>query len=114
MTTPVLESQRSFVPKVRTVRKWVYFAMLGILLTSLLTWYFTHDRLPPEIRIATAAPGGLYHRVGSLMATTLAAKTGRKVRVIETRGSVENRDLLLRGEADIAILQASASPMDGL
>jgi TRAP transporter TAXI family solute receptor len=103
-----------FVPKTRTVRKWLYFAMLGILVTSLLTWYLAHDRLPKEIRIATAAPGGLYHRVGTLLAATLSKKTGHPVRVVESKGSMENRDLLMRGEVDLAILQASAAPMDGL
>jgi TRAP transporter TAXI family solute receptor len=102
------------VPLPGPVRKWVYFAMIGVLVTSILAWWLTRDRLPAEIRIATAAPGGLYHRVGTLLGDEISRRTGRPVRLVATKGSVENRELLLKGGVDLAILQASAASMQKL
>ncbi|HYF50962.1 MAG TPA: TAXI family TRAP transporter solute-binding subunit [Planctomycetota bacterium] len=102
------------MPLPGSVRKWVYFAMVGVLITSVVAWWFTRDRLPPEIRIATAAQGGLYHHVGTLLGDEISRRTGRPVRLISTNGSIENRELLLKGGVDLAILQASAASMQKL
>jgi len=98
----------------RSLRTWFALAMFALLLISLAGWYFTSNRLPREIRIATGAKGGLYYRAGEILGQRMQAKTGRSVRLIETKGSVENRELLLKGEADLAVFQDGAAPLDGL
>lgn len=98
----------------RSLRTWIALAMFGVLLLSLAAWYFTSNRLPREIRIATGAKGGLYYRAGELLGEGLHTRTGRAVRLIETKGSVENRELLLKGDADLAVFQDGAASFNGL
>lgn len=97
-----------------TVRVWMAWAMAGVLVLSLAFWYFARDRLPPEIRIATGAPGGLYYQCAGRLGEALTRHTGRPVKLVETKGSAENAELLASGGADIAFLQSGAVPMDGL
>jgi TRAP transporter TAXI family solute receptor len=98
----------------RSPRAWIAFGMFVFFLLSLTAWYFTADRLPREIRIATGAKGGLYYKTGELLAAILREQTSRDVRVIETRGSVENRALLLNGEAELILFQDGSAPLEGL
>ncbi len=97
-----------------TLRKVVVAALLVVLLGSLVGWYLSRQTLPRVIRIATAAQGGLYYRFGTLLEPYLSAHTGRQVVILATRGSVENRELVLAGQADLAILQAGTVAIDGL
>jgi TRAP transporter TAXI family solute receptor len=96
------------------VRRWIKWAMVGVLLASVATWWITRDRLPDPIRIATAMPGGQYHRLAGLLGRRLSEATGRDVDLIETAGSVENSRQLLAGRVDLAILQAGAAPLGDL
>jgi len=72
-----------------------------------LFWVLTYDRLPREIRIAAGHEGSLYRKVGSKLADGLRTQTGRKVRTMDTSGSLENRALAQDGGTELAILQAS-------
>jgi TRAP transporter TAXI family solute receptor len=96
------------------LRKLLPCIMLAVFVLSFSIWYFTRETLPSEIRIATAEKGGLYYKLASVLQKDLEKRTGRPVRLLETRGSVENRELFLAGKADLAIMQAGAFPMDGL
>ncbi|GIW71094.1 MAG: hypothetical protein KatS3mg102_0636 [Planctomycetota bacterium] len=60
-----------------------------------------------ELRIATAAPEGTYHRVGQALGRIIQARGGSAVRVrIEpSGGSVDNLRRLARGEVQAAIVQ---------
>ncbi|MCA8961469.1 MAG: TAXI family TRAP transporter solute-binding subunit, partial [Planctomycetes bacterium] len=78
---------------------------LSAFVGSLVTWWVTRDRLPSTLRIATAAEGGLYAKLGRGLAVALEKSTGHPVEVLFTGGSVENVALLERGEADLAIVQ---------
>lgn len=100
---------------VRSRLSWVFFAVLiaGILAGGY--WIlFKRDPLPPEIRIAAGAKGGLYHRLAEQIAIRMQATLGRPVRVLETKGTGENREKLLSGGADVALFQAGGASMDGL
>ena len=88
--------------------------MVLVLVGSIVTWYVTRETLPSRIKLATALPGGLYHKVGSDLARQLATRTGAEVEVVSTAGSLENRKKLLAGDVDLAILQAGTVPSDGL
>lgn len=89
-------------------------AMAALLVFSLLGWYVARDRLPAEIVIATAAEGGQYHRLASVLKPHLERITGRNVTLLTTAGSKENRELLTQGRAHLAILQGGSVPMDDL
>ncbi len=97
-----------------TLRKLVAAVMLLVLLCSLVGWYFSRDTLPRVIRIATAAEGGLYFRLASLLQPHLEAQTGCQVKILATRGSVENRNLVLTGGADLGIFQTGTMAIAGL
>ncbi len=89
-------------------------AMAALLVVSLLGWYFTRERLPDEIVIATAAEGGQYHHLASVLKPHLERITRRPVTLLATAGSQENSELLAKGRAHLAILQGGSVPMDGL
>lgn len=90
--------------------------MIPVLLIvfSVVVWLATRETLPRKIRIATAEEGGLYSEFGEALRQSLAEQTGRKVEVVHTRGSVENRKLLASGEVDVAIIQGGAVSIDDL
>ncbi len=95
-----------------SLHRWIVLVMVTVLVASVATWWFTLPRLPNPIRIATAEQGGLYHEVGSILARELKARTGCEVEVVTTPGSVENVRRLSLGQADLAIVQASAVALD--
>jgi len=85
-----------------------------IFVTSLTTWYFTRDTLPSQIRIATGASGGLYNKVGSILKDSLERRTRTDVTLVETDGSLKNRQLVLSGEVDAAVVQGDFLPKGGM
>lgn len=64
--------------------------------------------LPSEIRIASGDERGMYYDVAQHLSESLEETTGHPVLVLNTNGSLQNRDLLVRGEAHLGFLQASA------
>src|SRR5687768_3674035 len=83
---------------------WVFWLALVIAILTGSYWLvFKRDPLPPEIRIAAGASGGLYHRIAEEVAVRIQDQTGKPVRVLDTNGTVDNREKLLSGEADLAI-----------
>ena len=90
------------------LRRIVGILMFLVFVGSTAIWWTTRDSIPKEIRIATAYRGGLYHRFATVFAERLREETGRKVTLVESRGSGDNVRLLENGEAELAILQAGA------
>ena len=95
-------------------RTWLAWLIVSAIAVLVLFWFVTRDTLPREIRIATAEPGGLYFELGTALGAALEDQTGSTVQPVVTKGSLENRELLLAGKADLAILQAGAVDMEGL
>jgi TRAP transporter TAXI family solute receptor len=93
------------VTKTIMVRTWFFWGMVFLLVVSLLTWVVTRDRIPRKVVIASGMDGGLYHTLGDALAVSLAKKLGRSVECRTTDGSQENYDLLMAGQANIAIMQ---------
>ncbi|MDA1277075.1 MAG: TAXI family TRAP transporter solute-binding subunit [Verrucomicrobia bacterium] len=87
--------------------RWIAWGMIGIVILSLTTWYFTREKLPKTISIGTAAEGGLYHRLGGLLAERLQKRVNRPVKPIPSLGSLENLERLAKHEIHFAILQSS-------
>lgn len=88
--------------------------MLGSLLAFGV--FLFRDTLPGEIRIATGPEGGLYHHVGQFLKKALEEQTHRPVRLIPTKGTVENRKRLLDDgeQVHLAILQDGAASLKQL
>ncbi len=80
-------------------------AMLTLLITCVAVWWWTGDRLPKRVRIATAIEGGLYARFGHALAEAFERRTGVPVDVVKTLGSIDNAELLAKGEVDLAVIQ---------
>ncbi|MEM7246574.1 MAG: TAXI family TRAP transporter solute-binding subunit [Acidobacteriota bacterium] len=97
--------------KPRKVLAWI---MAGVLVASIATWLASRSRLPDEIKLATALPGGQYHELGEKLAVGITRRTKRSVDVLATAGSVENLELLRQGRADLAIIQAGSGDLDDL
>jgi len=57
------------------------------------------------LRFAGGQSGGWYEKYGTLLQKTAS---GLDVKVISTKGSLENLKLLLKGDADIAVVQSDA------
>ena len=98
----------------RIVRRWVAWGLLAGAAASVGVWQQTRERLPETIHLATAARGGLYYEFGTLLGPELAQRTGVRVEVLETEGSVANRALLSSGEADLALIQLGTVDPEGL
>lgn len=69
--------------------------MVVLFFASIATWYLTRDALPSEVRVATGAGGGLYHKFGSVLQSSVERRTRMDVQLVETEGSLRNRQLLL-------------------
>jgi TRAP transporter TAXI family solute receptor len=88
--------------------------VFAIAVLSFLTWYATRDTLPETIRIATSSTESFYFDVGGALARYLEEASGHEVEVVETDGSIENLRLLEAGDVELAIVQASSLPLDGI
>lgn len=117
MATPNL-SQSSFLRisglRAGWLRRSSRWVILTVVVALVAAWYYSSGSLPREIRIATSPDGGLYHEIARLLKPAIEERTGRPVKLITTLGSVENREMLSSGEADLAILQDGAVGMQGL
>lgn len=89
--------------------RWVFFGLLVFIGICIVTWATTRNVLPKQIRIATAAEGGLYHRFARILGDYIERRTGRTVTLVPTKGSVENI-LQLRGRhVDLAVMQTPSA-----
>jgi TRAP-type uncharacterized transport system substrate-binding protein len=91
------------------------FVLLGALLVAVVLGGATFvlrqlDLLPPDsLTIAAGAPGSAYHDA-ALAYRDILARDDISLRILETRGSVENAaDLGKSGDADIALVQGGVS-----
>ncbi len=115
MTTPIgSESSPSIAGgrRVTWLRRSSRWFLLLVVVTLVAVWYSSSGSLPREIHIATSHEGGMY--IAKLLQPAIEERTGRSVVLMTTLGSVENREKLLSGEADLAILQDGAVDMQGL
>lgn len=89
-------------------------SVAAVLVVCAAVWYASRPALPPEIRIAAGQPGGLYHTFARDYGKRLGQRTGRPVRVIETAGSGANAELLRDGGAELALIQTTSLPPEGV
>ena len=103
-----------WTPETKTLRRWLGFVMLGVVVVSIMTWFATRESMPREIRLATAKSGGLYAEFATNFKPYLEESTGSSVKLQTTQGSVENLELLRRGEVQLAIVQAGVADLEGV
>lgn len=75
-----------------------------VLILLILTMRFVAPPPPMEIRFAAGGVDGNYYAIAQRYADALA-EHGIDVEVLETKGSIENYELLNSGDADVALLQ---------
>ena len=100
--------------KARFVRAGAAWALLVVLLVSVVGWFLARDPLPEEITLITGVEGGLYHHFGLELKIAYERRTGHVLNVLPSGGSAANREALLDGRADIAIVQAGAVGLSGI
>lgn len=83
-----------------------------VCISSLVAWFVGLDTLPATIRVATGEKGGLYFRVGKSMESSLKQRIRHRISVDSTRGSQENFERLIRGDAQLAVVQGGAVPLE--
>jgi TRAP transporter TAXI family solute receptor len=90
----------------------VWAVVIGLCLAALFTTYLLFVEAPPpkKVVIATGGKTGAYYQFGQRYAAELA-KEGLTVEVRETKGSVENLQLLLdeNSDVDVAIIQSGVA-----
>ena len=96
----------------RRIRKWITLGMTLLLITSLTAWFLQRESVPSQLVIATGLVDGLYYKVGTTIKAPLEKRIGRTVTVLETEGSQQNLELVLNGQADLAIVQGGSPNED--
>jgi len=91
----------------------VWGAIIAIVTAGfVVTYRYVGSPPPTTLRIAAGAANGAYYAFAQQYARSLAAD-GISLEVVPTAGSVENLDLLRRGEVTLALVQGgSATPAD--
>lgn len=101
-------------PKKRSVIDFfkIYGCGISVVLIILcIAFQFVEPAPPLEFKIATADRTGVYHSIAGEYSDILA-RQGISLEAIETRGSVENLQLLEKGEVDVAFIQGGVGTAD--
>lgn len=84
----------------------IYGAAVAISLTALIAAIWWMEPAPPStLRLASGAPGGVYHRWGEEY-RRLLAEQNIDVELVESVGALDNLERLANGEVDVAFIQA--------
>ena len=92
----------------RAYHRWLAALMLLIIASSVSVWYFTRDTLPRTARLATGATGGVFYSLGQHLAEAYDKATAHRMVPLSSQGSIENRELLQRGQVEVAFLQGDS------
>jgi TRAP-type uncharacterized transport system substrate-binding protein len=93
----------------RRIVWWVAVIALTLVMLGVSIWLMGPS--PPRmIRLATGQEGGGYDTFGKEYQARLE-KMGLEVELVHTQGSIENLELLARGDVDVAFVQAGTFPL---
>ena len=90
-----------------TIRRWIARFMVLLLISSIVIFVVTLERLPDEIRVSSGKSSGLYHKVVSQIIDSVHQRSGVSVVNVESNGSLANLSALESGEAEFAIVQGT-------
>jgi TRAP transporter TAXI family solute receptor len=96
----------------KTMGRWLAWAILGLIVLSLVVWWARRERLPWRIRIASGEEGGLYHEIGESLQRSLASRLRHETDLQTTAGSIDNFTRIQKGRADLAIIQGGSVPLE--
>ena len=98
----------------KTLGRWLTWLLLFAVIVAVVIGMLRHEPLPRNLAIATGEEGGLYYAIGTDLQSSFRRSINRVPNVLATAGSVENVELLRRGEAQLAIIQGGAVGLDNL
>ena len=81
---------------------------LLVIAALILTYQFVEPAPPRSLTLSTGDPNGAYHAFGQRYKDALA-KQGIAVKLLPSKGSVENISRLEKGEADVAFVQGGTA-----
>jgi len=100
-------TKRLSSPLVEHTKVWGLLALI-VILGFLITYHFVEPPPPKSLRIATGGKEGAYYAFAQRYARLLA-RDGITLEVVSTAGSVENLDLLKKGEVSLALVQGGCA-----
>lgn len=103
-------SKRISTAVVEFIKVWGLLALV-VLLGFVLTYQYVGAPPPKVVRIATGAQNGAYYAFAQEYARLLA-NDGISLEVVPTAGSVENLELLKKGEVSLALIQGGSAAKD--
>lgn len=99
--------------------RWVQRGLISLALLMIAAWMaiiaapiVNQYRMPRSVNIAAGLPGGDYELVGKHIANALTGNGDSNAIALATQGSNENIQLLMRSQAQIALVQADALRSD--
>lgn len=95
-------------------RWWLSWILVVTAALLIVYWGVQQAGQSRVIRIATAASGGYYYEYGAMLKEMIEQQGRYDVELLETRGSVENRGLLLKQDADLAIIMIGSATLRNL
>lgn len=95
-------------------RWWLSWILVVTAALLIVYWGVQQAGQSRVIRIATAASGGYYYEYGAMLKEMIEQQGRYDVELLETRGSVENRSLLLKQDADLAIIMIGSATLRNL
>jgi TRAP-type uncharacterized transport system substrate-binding protein len=91
----------------RHARLWIVLILLTVI--ALGIGIYLNGPVPPrKITMATGAPGSSYDRFGQQYQSQLG-KHGLEVNLVNTSGSIDNLERLVKGEVDVAFVQGGTA-----
>lgn len=90
-----------------TIRRWIGQLMAVTLVSSVIIYFATMERLPDKIKIHSGMSTGLYHKVVQEIKNSVTERTGVPVVNVESNGSLANLEALEKKDADFAIVQGT-------
>jgi TRAP transporter TAXI family solute receptor len=98
------------------IKEWLIWLVLGIFVVSSITWVWQKGQKNETITIATASKGGYYYEFGLHLKKELEHIAGDEydIELLVSKGSVDNRSILLKSGADFGILASGSVSLDNL
>jgi len=99
--------------RIKEAMNWIVIVVVA---AGVLVWAWQQDQGKETIVIATASEGGYYYEFGNHLAAELKRIAGERydVEVRVTKGSVNNSELLRKGDVDVGILAIGSVSLQNL